>query len=96
MRSVDLKVLKKRLSEYARLAASGETILVTDHDRVVAELVPPRPSRSPIVADALLSEGLREGWLRAPLIVGEGPPPRMPVMPAAELLAELISDRGYR
>ena len=44
MRSVGIKVLKNKLSEYVRLAASGETVLVTDRDRVVAELVPPRPA----------------------------------------------------
>jgi len=36
MRSVGIKALNSRLSEYVRLAASGETILVTDRDRVVA------------------------------------------------------------
>ncbi len=44
MRAVGLKVLKNKLSEYVRLAASGETVLVTDRDRVVAELVPPVPA----------------------------------------------------
>ena len=54
MRSVGIKVLKNKLSEYVRLAASGETVLVTDRDRVVAELVPPRQgidktdTRSPV------------------------------------------------
>ena len=42
MRSVGIKVLKNKLSEYVRLAAGGETVLVTDRDRVVAELGPPR------------------------------------------------------
>ena len=32
MRSVGIKVLNSKLSEYVRLAASGETILVTDRD----------------------------------------------------------------
>ena len=49
MRSVGLKVLKNKLSEYVRLAASGETVLVTDRDRVVAEIVPPQPGRSPLL-----------------------------------------------
>jgi len=40
MRSVGLKTLKNKLSEYVRLAAGGETVLVTDRDRVVAELAP--------------------------------------------------------
>jgi antitoxin (DNA-binding transcriptional repressor) of toxin-antitoxin stability system len=51
-----MKVLNNRLSEYIRLAASGETVLVTDRDRVVAEIGPPRDTRSPILADALLAE----------------------------------------
>ena len=46
MRAVGLKTLKNKLSEYVRLAAGGETVLVTDRDRVVAEIVPPRPGRS--------------------------------------------------
>src|SRR5215831_5893480 len=45
MRAVGLKVLKNKLSEYVRLAASGETVLITDRDRVVAELVPPAVTR---------------------------------------------------
>ena len=43
MRSVGLKILKNKLSEYIRLASAGETVLVTDRDRVVAEIVPPQP-----------------------------------------------------
>ena len=58
MRSVGVKVLKNKLSEYLRLAASGETVLVTDRDRVVAELIPPREGRSPMLADALLAEAV--------------------------------------
>src|SRR5207245_2318583 len=34
MRAVGLKTLKNKLSEYVRLAAGGETVLVTDRDRV--------------------------------------------------------------
>jgi antitoxin (DNA-binding transcriptional repressor) of toxin-antitoxin stability system len=49
MRSVGLKTLKNKLSEYVRLAAGGETVLVTNHERVVAELVAPRADRSPLL-----------------------------------------------
>ncbi len=45
MRAVGLKGLKNRLSEDVRLAANGVTVLVTDRDRVVAELVPPQARR---------------------------------------------------
>ncbi len=40
MKSVGVKQLKTRLSEYLRLVRSGETVLVTDRDEVVAELRP--------------------------------------------------------
>ncbi len=96
MHAVGLKVLKNKLSEYVRLAARGETVLVTDRDRVVAEIVPPREGRSPRVADALLAEAMRKGWISAPTMVAEGPPPRAPVAPLKELLAELARDREDR
>ena len=44
MRSVGLKILKNKLSDYVRLAAGGETVLITDRDRVVAEIERPQPS----------------------------------------------------
>jgi antitoxin (DNA-binding transcriptional repressor) of toxin-antitoxin stability system len=96
MRAVGLKILKNRLSEYVRLATSGETVLVTDRDRVVAELVPPERSRSPVLADALLAEAVRQGWITPPALAAAGPPPRKPVMPFRELLRELERDRSER
>lgn len=95
MRTVGLKVLKNRLSEYIRIVSGGETVLVTDRDRVVAELRPPG-GRSPLAADALLAEAMRRGWLSAPLMVREGLPPRAPVLPLAELLGGLAEDREDR
>ena len=96
MRSVGLKVLKNKLSEYVRIAAGGETVLVTDRDRVVAELGPPRPGRGERVQDAVLAEAVREGWLTPPLLPQAGVPPRKPVAPLAELLRELARDREER
>ena len=40
MKSVGVKQLKARLSEYIRLVRTGETVLITDRDEVVAELRP--------------------------------------------------------
>jgi len=96
MRAVGLKILKNRLSEYVRLATSGETVLVTDRDRVVAELVPPERSRSPVLADALLAEAVRRGWITPPALAAAGPPPRKPVMLFRDLLRELERDRSER
>jgi antitoxin (DNA-binding transcriptional repressor) of toxin-antitoxin stability system len=96
MRAVGIKVLKNRLSEYVRAAADGETILVTDRDRVVAELGPPHAGRSAIASDAVLADLVRRGWLSPPVAVSNGLPPRQPVAPLADLLRELAEDRGDR
>jgi prevent-host-death family protein len=41
MKSVGIRELKNRLSEYVREVRSGEGVLVTDRGEVVAEIVPP-------------------------------------------------------
>jgi prevent-host-death family protein len=96
MRAVGLKTLKNKLSEYVRLAANGETILVTDRDRVVAELVPPRAERAPLLADAQLADAVRKGWLTPPALAGVDVPPRRPVARFRDLLQELQADRDER
>lgn len=96
MRAVGLKILKNRLSEYVRLAASGETILVTNRDRVVAELGPPSPDRAGYLKDAFLAEAVRNGWVSPPAAPRTDRPPRSPVAPLADLLRELATDREDR
>jgi antitoxin (DNA-binding transcriptional repressor) of toxin-antitoxin stability system len=96
MRLVGLKVLKNRLSEYVRLAAGGETVLVTDRNRVVAEIVPPQAGRNAFLADALLAEAVREGWLTPAVLAGSSPPPRKPIMAFRDLMNELRHDREDR
>jgi antitoxin (DNA-binding transcriptional repressor) of toxin-antitoxin stability system len=48
VRAVGVKQLKAKLSEYLRLVKSGETILVTERETVIAELRPSR--REPLAA----------------------------------------------
>lgn len=97
MRSVGIKLLNNRLSEYVRLAAAGETVLVTDRDRVVAELGPPAPTRSRELADAHLAELVRTGLLTPPSLIGPGPPPKPePVAPLRVILSQLDGDRSDR
>ena len=96
MRAVGIKALKNKLSEYVRVAADGETVLVTDRDRVVAELGPPQPGRADEVSDALLADVVRRGWLRPPIAPSEALPARKPVAPLADLLHELEEDRRDR
>jgi prevent-host-death family protein len=95
MQKVGLKTLKNKLSEYVRLAASGETVVITDRGRTVAEIVPPqrRPELTPFE-----ERGVREGWLRpakrpfAPL------PPGKPVpgLTFEKLMEDLDRDREDR
>jgi antitoxin (DNA-binding transcriptional repressor) of toxin-antitoxin stability system len=98
MRTVGIKVLKKKLSEYVRAAAAGETILVTDRDRVVAELVPPSPERRAQLEDEFIARGVREGWLtpaRIPPSVPMPPPPKK-IMTLEQTMEELDRDREDR
>jgi len=93
MRMVGLKILKNKLSEYVRLVAAGETIVVTDRNRVVAEIVPPRTGLTPFE-----EQGVREGWLRPARIRDGTPPPRKPVkgMSFEQLMTDLDRDREDR
>lgn len=96
MVTVGLKVLKNRLSEYIKLAAAGETVLISDRDKVVAELVPPSPGREPAVADAMLAEAIRAGLI-SPAIY---PPGQLKAAEAVatldQVLEQLNSDRQDR
>jgi antitoxin (DNA-binding transcriptional repressor) of toxin-antitoxin stability system len=96
MRAVGLKVLKNKLSEYVRLAARGETVLITDRDTVVAEIIPPRPGRSTMIADAWLAEAVRNGWITPPAFSHDAAAPRKPIMPFRELMREIDADREER
>lgn len=96
MRTVGIRQLKNKLSEYVRAATGGEIILVTDRDRVVAEISAPRPGRPETVDDAALLALIRTGLYHPPTIRLVGPPPRLPVAPLAEIMAGLESDREDR
>jgi antitoxin (DNA-binding transcriptional repressor) of toxin-antitoxin stability system len=96
MRSVGLKVLKNKLSEYVRLAAGGETVLVTDRDRVVAEIGPPQPRNKKLSEEEFIAKGTREGWLRPAINRSSEPPPRKPMVPLDELMRDLERSREDR
>ena len=97
MRSVGLKILKNKLSEYVRLAAAGETVLVTDRDRVVAEIVPPQPGHKAASHDEFIARGVREGWLTPAKVPPGTPfPSRNPVMTFEDLMKDLDESRADR
>lgn len=96
MRSVGLKVLKNKLSAYVRMAAAGETVLITDRNRVVAEIVPPQPDRKSATEDEFIAKGVREGWLTPAIDSSKGPLPRKPVMTFEDLMKDLEEARADR
>jgi hypothetical protein len=59
----------------------------------VANSVPPNPSRSPLLADALLAEAVREGWVTPPTLADGRVPPRKPIMSFRDLESELNQSR---
>ena len=99
MKSVGIKQLKARLSHYVRIARSGESVLVTDRDEVVAELGPVRhqlPEAGSVeeVLDRLASEGKvtraseeKRGWSWSPKPLG------LPEETVTTLLEDLRRDR---
>ena len=93
MHKVGLKILKNKLSEYVRLAAAGETVVITDRGRPVAELVPPRKS-----AESVIERGIREGWITPAKRGPNWPPPGKPVpgLTFEQLMADLDRDREDR
>jgi antitoxin (DNA-binding transcriptional repressor) of toxin-antitoxin stability system len=97
MRAVALKTLQNSLSEYVHLAQEGETVLVTERDRVIARLVPPLRENGAGSGQDGLTEAVQKGWITLPgRREPKGPPPRIPVAPWAELARELDEDRGDR
>ena len=93
MRTVGLKILKNKLSEYVRLAAAGETVVITDRGRAVAEIVPPRKE-----SESVIERGVREGWIRPAKKPFQPLPPCKPVpgLTLEQLLADLDRDREDR
>jgi antitoxin (DNA-binding transcriptional repressor) of toxin-antitoxin stability system len=98
MRTVGVRELKNRLSEYLRRVRSGEGLLVTDRGEVVAELSPPGRG----AADASIPPGLAALARRGMVTLGvPGDSVAYPTLPrrrrgkhgAADLLDE---ERGSR
>jgi len=62
MKTVGVRDLKNKLSEYLRRVRLGESVLVTDRGEVVAELLPPGQGQGdpsvPVGLQALVKRGL--------------------------------------
>lgn len=53
-----IRELKNDLSRYVREVKKGKRIAITEHGRVVAELVPPRVQPKPSRYEELIAEGV--------------------------------------
>lgn len=61
MKAVAVRELKNRLSSYLREVAAGETVLVTDRGRVVAEIRRPSVGRPQSTVDEALERMAAQG-----------------------------------
>src|SRR5579864_8161600 len=103
MKTVGIRELKDRLSEYVRRARQGESVLVTDRGEPVARLCPPDPTDA---EHAHLPPGwidlARRGKMRLPLKAhrpgDRTAHPRMPraLSKGVSALDLLDQDRGER
>ncbi|MBX7059890.1 MAG: hypothetical protein K1X75_17645 [Leptospirales bacterium] len=93
MRAVGIKKLKDRLSEYVRIAEAGETVLVIDRDRVVAELRPPAAGRPKSAPAAVLADLVQDGLLQLPTLKLASVPEVPAMAPLPLILEELGRDR---
>jgi len=99
MKAAGVRELKNRLSEYLRLVAQGETVLVTDHGRVVAKMAPPPVFAPPVASeDEALRRLAAAGKVRLPggrvPSPGQGPVPGVPAgLDVGAILDEVRSGR---
>jgi antitoxin (DNA-binding transcriptional repressor) of toxin-antitoxin stability system len=97
MQAVGIKALKNKLSEYVRVAAAGETVLVTDRGHVVAELVAPRVREGASPAEQRMGELMRQGLLTPAKISSKARlPRRKPVAEFDAVLRDLDASRAER
>jgi len=68
MMAVGVRELKAQLSRYLREVAAGETVLVTDRGRVIAELR--APGETPHQNESELDRRLREMARHYPITIG--------------------------
>ena len=99
MKKVGIKTLKNKLSEYIRLAKTGEVIAITDRGHVVAELRAPRHVDHPLMDDPWFAEQVRLGHI-TPSKVPPGTPLELkrdyPLVPLEEILRDLDESREDR
>ncbi len=69
MKTVGIRNLKNSLSQYINLAKSGEKILITDHGKIVAEII---PTKGELIKSVLLKKYLSEQAEKGNLLLSSG------------------------
>lgn len=96
MKSVGIRDLKNKLSEYVREVRSGEAVLVTDRGEVVAELIPPGPGDARGVPSVLLVLA-RRGHVTLGVSHDAATYPKLPRLLKRSRVVELLNEeRGAR
>jgi hypothetical protein len=96
VRAVGIRELKSRLSEYLRRVQDGETILITDRGRVVAEIREPGPGTVSGLP-AGIWDLARRGELRPGTVSDAALYPELPRLVADGTAAKLLeAERGSR
>lgn len=97
MKSVGLRDLKNRLSEYVRDARAGEPVLVTDRGEVVAELLPPGQGGGGRSVPPALAALARSGAVTLGLANDARAYPKLPrALQRARAAQLLAAERGAR
>ena len=97
MKTVGLRELNNRLSEYVREVRSGEGVLVTDRGVVVAELVPPGETTGERGVTSALTALARKGQLTLGTSNNPAVYPKLPHLPTRKRATQLLDEeRGVR
>ncbi len=94
LKTVGIRELKNRLSEYLREVRLGTTILVTDRGTAIAEIREPSIGSTPLADSSLLEVWITEGKLRAPLSARKKAGPTSIRLPDGTSQAVLDQERG--
>ncbi len=97
MKTVGLRELKNRLSEYVRQVRAGNVVLVTDRGQAVAELRPPGQVPSGTKVDAAVARLVNRGLLAPGAPNTAGIYPRLSRLLRSTTAAKLLdAERGVR
>lgn len=92
-KSIGVRKLKDNLSSYLKEVESGTVILVSDRDRIIAEIHEPDPSIYK-TDNPQLASWVREGRLHAPRTEKTACPASPVTIPGKNSLKLIVEDRG--